>query len=83
MAEPKDMIVPMIKELREEMRSRFDTVDARFDKVDARLESIEAAQKTFRNALTADTMMSKFITGDFEERIEALEKKVAELTKTQ
>lgn len=71
MAEPKDMIVPMIKELREEMRSRFDTVDARFDKVDARLESIEAAQKTFRNALTADTMMSKFITGDFEERIEA------------
>lgn len=76
MAEPKDIIVPTVKELGEEMRGRF-------DKVDARLESIEAAQKTFRNALTADTMMSKFITGDFEERIEALERKVEELTKRQ
>jgi len=81
MAEPKDMIVPMLQEIRKEMREGFSEVDKRFDKVDIRLEKIESAQKTFRQALTADTMMSKFITGDFEERIGALEKKVEELAK--
>lgn len=74
MAEPKDMIVPMLNEMRAAM-------DNRFDGVDRRLESIEGRQKSFNNALTADTMMSKFVTGDFEERIDALEKKVAQLLK--
>lgn len=74
MPEPKDLVVPMLRELRSHM-------DERFDGVDQRLEKVEAAQKSFRNALTADTMMSKFITGDFEERIEALEKKMDQLLK--
>jgi hypothetical protein len=72
MPEPKDLVVPMLREMRNQM-------DKRFDGVDQRLEKIESAQKSFRNALTADTMMSKFITGDFEERIEALEKKMDDL----
>lgn len=83
MAEPKDMIVPMLKELRAEVKTRFDVVDAKLDSVGTRLGKIEGAQKSFLNALTADTMMSKFITGDFEERIEALEKKVDQLLKGQ
>jgi hypothetical protein len=85
MAEPKDMIVPMLKEIRQEMRDEFrglrSEIDKRFNKVDARLESVESAQKNYRQALTADTMMSKLVTGDFEERIEALEKKVDRLLK--
>ena len=74
MPEPKDLVVPILREMRKEMGERFDGVDER-------LEKIDSAQKSFRNALTADTMMSKFITGDFEERIEALEKKVDSLSK--
>jgi hypothetical protein len=74
MAEPKDMVVPLLKEMRSEINERF-------DKVDKRLEKLEGGQKSFLNALTADTMMSKFITGDFEERSEALEKKMDQLLK--
>jgi hypothetical protein len=74
MPEPKDLVVPMLREMRKEIGGRFDGVDER-------LEKIESTQKSFRNALTADTMMSKFITGDFEERIEALEKKMDDLLK--
>jgi uncharacterized coiled-coil DUF342 family protein len=88
MPEPEDMVIPMLREMRDEMRERFDGVSKRFDGVskrfdgvDQRLEKIESAQKSYRNALTADTMMSKFITGDFEERIEALEKKMDGLLK--
>lgn len=81
MTEPKDMIVPMLKEMRASIESRFDGVDKRFDKVEKRLDTIDVRQKSFNNALTADTMMSRFVTGDFEERIGALEKKVHPLIK--
>ena len=81
MPDPKDMIVPMLKEMRAEMNAGFDEVEKRFDQVDKRLEAIEGRQKSFNNALTADTMMSRFVTGDFEERIGALEKKVDQLIK--
>ncbi len=74
MSESEDLVVPMLREMRKEMGERFDGVDQRLDK-------IESNPKSFRNALTADTMMSKFITRDFEERIEALEKKMDDLLK--
>ncbi|MEM1378872.1 MAG: hypothetical protein AAGG69_15935 [Pseudomonadota bacterium] len=74
MAEPEDMTIRLLRELRERMDQRFDSVESRLDK-------LEAAQKNFPHALTADSMMSKFITGDFEERIIAIERKVGIETK--
>ena len=81
MPEPKDLVMPMLREMRNEMREGFDDTKAQLKVVNQRLEKIEGSQKSFLNALTADTMMSKFITSDFEERIEALEKKVDQLLK--
>ena len=69
--EPSDMIMPM---LRGEMRESFARVEQKLDK-------LESGQKTVRQALTADTLMSKFVTGDFEERIFELERKVEALTR--
>jgi hypothetical protein len=82
MAEPKDVVMAMLREMRAEVRERFDAVAERFDDIDAKLEKIDARQKNFSNALTADTMTPKFITGDFEEPIGALEKKMDDLLKT-
>ncbi len=72
--EPSDMIMPMLRELRGEMRESFARVEQKLDK-------LESGQKTVRQALTADTLMSKFVTGDFEERIFELERKVEALTR--
>jgi hypothetical protein len=79
MAEPSDMIVPLLREMRIEMNARFDRVDGHFDVVERRLKALEEAQVSYRQALTADSLLSKLVTGEFEERIEALEKKVKEL----
>jgi hypothetical protein len=79
MAEPEDMILPLLREMRQEIAGRFDHVDGRFDIIDRRLTALEAAQGSFKHALTADTLMSKLLTGEFEERIEALERRVREL----
>jgi hypothetical protein len=37
------------------------------------LGAVEAAQSSYRHALAADTLLSKLVTGEFEERIETLE----------
>lgn len=79
--EPESMIIPLLREMRSEMRDEFAKVKSRFDDVEQRLDKLESGQKTIRQALTADTMMSKFVTGDFEERIFELERKVEALTK--
>jgi hypothetical protein len=68
--EPVDMIMPMLREIRSEI-----------GEIKQQLHKLDVGQKSIRNALTADTMMSKFITGDFEDRISELESKVEELLK--
>ena len=68
--EPESMILPLLREIRDEIQE-----------IRHRLDRLESGQKTIRQALTADTMMSKFVTGDFEERIFELERKVEALTK--
>jgi hypothetical protein len=69
MAEPEDMIIPMLRELRKELRETRSDVKKELGEVGTKLSGLESSMKCFRNALTAETMMSKFITGDFEERI--------------
>lgn len=70
MKEPESMILPLLREIRTEV-----------GEIRQRLDKLESGQKTIRQALTADTMMTKFVTGDFEERIFELERKVEALTK--
>lgn len=79
--EPEDMILPMLREMRAEMREQFSDIRERFVQVEQRLDKLESGQKTIRQALTADTLMTKFVTGDFEERIFELERKVDALMK--
>ncbi|WP_460450480.1 hypothetical protein [Alsobacter sp. SYSU BS001988] len=80
MTEPKDMILPLLRELRDEMKTGFQSVDSRLGRVEERLIKIEAAQKSFRQAMTTDTLMSKIVLGDFEERLATLEQGVEIIT---
>lgn len=67
----ESMILPLLREMRNEMHE-----------IKQQLDKLESGQKTIRQALTADTMMSKFVTGDFEERIFELERKIESLIKS-
>jgi hypothetical protein len=72
MAEPNDMIMPMLREMRSDAEKRHSEVIQRLDK-------LESAQVSFRHALTADSLLGRMVTGEFEERIEALEAKLKKL----
>ncbi len=73
MAEPTDMVLLVLRDMRMEVAEFRASVETRLDR-------IEETQRGFRQALSADSMMSRLVTGDFEERIAALEAKVDALT---
>jgi hypothetical protein len=79
MPDPADMIVPPLREMRAENAALHQQTRERLDAVERRLGALEAAQQRYKQALTADSLLSKLVTGEFEERIEALERKVREL----
>jgi len=67
MKEPKDMVLPTLEEMWAEIAALRARMEERFDENDK-------AHKSFQHALSADTLMSRLLTGEFEERIEKLEK---------
>jgi archaellum component FlaC len=75
MTDPADMIVPLLREMRVENLEQHEQTRALVEALD----KVEDAQGSFRRAMTADALLSKLLTGEFEERIEALENKVREL----
>jgi hypothetical protein len=78
MADPVDMIVPPFCEMRAENAARHEQSIEKSSAIERRLDKIEAAQLSFRQALTGDSLLSTLVTGEFEERIEVLERKVRE-----
>ena len=74
MAEPEDMILPMFREIRAEITSLNTRVDQLRTRMDERFDEVTRVQKTFKQALSADSLMTRLLTGEFEGRIENVEK---------
>jgi hypothetical protein len=57
MAAATDMIMPMLRDMRAENEARHGEVLERFDRVEQRLQKLEDAQVSFKQALTADSLL--------------------------
>jgi hypothetical protein len=79
MSEPKDMIVPMLREMREENRTLHAETRRELAALGERLTAVEKAQASFKAALTADTLLARLVTGDFEQRMADLERRTQDL----
>jgi hypothetical protein len=79
MADPADMIIPLLREMRQESAANFEAVDGRLSKLDARLDKMDETLVTFRHALSADSLLSKIVTGEFKERLSVLERRLSDL----
>ena len=79
MAEPVDMILPMLRDMRTEAAVAETNAGRRHEVLLSRLKKLEEQQNSFRQALTGDSLLSKLVTGEFETRIEELERKVRQL----
>ena len=72
MAEPKDIVVHLLREIQAELSAFRKESDERFSK-------LEGGQKNLRSAMAGETVLSRMLVGEYEERIEALESKVKAL----
>jgi len=72
MAEPQDLVLPILRELQAELAAFRKESGQRFDKVDARIKNLNAA-------MAGETVLSRVLVGEYEERLETLEKKVRSL----
>jgi hypothetical protein len=77
--DPTDMILPMLREMREEMRQGFSRVDQRFDGLDARLRAVEKIVKAQREAFEGESILGRYAVREVEERLSKLEQKVEAL----
>jgi polyhydroxyalkanoate synthesis regulator phasin len=83
MTEAADMILPMLREMREETRRGFDEVREEmrhgFEEMRERLDRIEKRQDTHRDLIAAESILGRYAAKEVEERLTALERKVESL----
>lgn len=83
MPEPTDMIMPMLREMREETRQGFaelrGEMRSRFDEVEARLRAVEKLIKAQREAFEGESVLGRYAAKEVEERLSTLEQRVAAL----
>jgi chaperonin cofactor prefoldin len=72
MSDPKDMILPMLREIHEEMRSSFNKVDARFERLEQRFDNL-------REAVNGESVLGRYAAAEVEDRLEKIEKRLETL----
>lgn len=79
MSEPKDMIVPLLRELRADLAASRSDLAAFRKETGERFAGLEAGQRNLRSAMAGETVLARILVGEYEERIEALEEKMKTL----
>lgn len=79
MAEPQDMILPLLREIRADLKAGFDRVDRKLEQHDARFDKLERRFDNLREAVNGESVLGRYAAAQFEERLEAIEKRLAVL----
>ncbi|MCJ2133379.1 hypothetical protein MKK69_04760 [Methylobacterium sp. J-026] len=82
MAEPQDMILPLLREMRTEMHTGFERVARKLEDHDVRFDKIERRFDNLRQAVNGESILGRHAAAEVEERLEAIEKRLAALEKT-
>jgi len=72
MAEPKDLILPLLKEMRLEMKREFSDVKGRLEHLESRFENL-------RQAVNGESVLGRYAASEVEERLEKIEGRLARL----
>ncbi|GLK66657.1 hypothetical protein [Hansschlegelia plantiphila] len=73
MAEPDNLVLTLLRELRSVMDSRFDAVNTRFDAVDARFAEQDRKLEAIREALKSETILGRYVVNGVDDRLDAIE----------
>ena len=79
MADPQDMILPLLGEIRFEIEGLGTSTERQFDGVNARLERMEGRLANMREAINGESVLGRYAAAEVEERLEVIEKRLATL----
>jgi hypothetical protein len=65
MAEPTDLIVPILREICARIDDVQASTDREFAEVKRRIDKLDGRQKSFSQALAGDAVLSKMLVGDY------------------
>ena len=72
MAEPDDLVLTILREMRREMSERFDAVERHLGEHDKQLVAI-------REALKSETILGRYVVNGVDDRLDAIEGKISRL----
>ncbi|MCJ2017374.1 hypothetical protein MKK84_08050 [Methylobacterium sp. E-065] len=76
------MIVPLLREMRAELGAGFERVDRKLEEHDARFDKLERRFENLREAVNGESVHGRYAAAEVEDRLEAIEKRLAALEKT-
>ncbi len=79
MAEPQDMIVPLLREMRADIAASRDDVRAGFATINARLDKLERRFDNLREAVNGESVLGRYAAAEVEGRLDAIERRLAQL----
>ncbi len=79
MPDPESMILPLLRELREQISAGFANVDSQFANVREELGAHKKRLDAIRQALTGETILGRYAVAEVDERLGAIEKRLARL----
>jgi hypothetical protein len=79
MAEPDNMVLILLREIRTEMNERFSRMDGRFDGMDARFETLESKIDSVKQAAFGESVLGRYAVAEVEERLERMERRIRAL----
>lgn len=72
MAEPDNLVLKLLSEMRTDSDRKFDETKSEFSDIRSRLESM-------RHAINGESVLGRYAAAEVEDRLEALERRIAKL----
>jgi polyhydroxyalkanoate synthesis regulator phasin len=79
MAEPENQTLHILREIRTAIKTLETRVDLGFASVDTRFDQLGSRMDNIRQALTGESVLGRYAAAEVEERLEAIEKRIAAL----
>lgn len=81
MSEPDNFILTLLREIRAEMKEGFQKVDRKLVEHDVRFDDLSKKIESLKQAMHGESVLGRYATAEFEDRLDAIEQRLAKLEK--
>lgn len=79
MAEPENQTLHILREIRTAIQKMEAGMDSRFEGVGKRFDEVTSRMDNIRQALNGESVLGRYAAAEVEERLDAIEKRIAAL----